>query len=117
MLLVTLEDGQLHADLSEAVAKLCEDLSTHAAKYFRTATGSISLDLKFHVEQNGVVKIEASTNSKRPVAPRTGSLMWLDEDHRLTQKNPRQQELPLRDVSAPQQVDVGDETPREVRNV
>jgi hypothetical protein len=111
-----LEDGLLHAELSALVRSTCEQLSAHAEAYGK-ASGSLTLTLRFSTERGGPVSIDAEVVNKTPKIARPKSIMWLTPGGNLTPHNPRQQRLPLHEVSAPTAARDVAVTPRPTRSV
>lgn len=101
------EEGQLHADLSEKLQKLNENLGQYAAA-FGSASGSISVTLNLKVDRKGTTTIHADVKVKEPTIARSPSIFWMNDSGNLDNKNPRQAELGFRDVNAKP------EPPREV---
>lgn len=94
-----LEYGQFDADAYAAVRELAEDMADHAAVMGGKATGKIVITLDFKQEIE-VTEIRAKVKVTRPEAPRSKSIMYQTDDHRMTGVHPSQREFfGIRDVS------------------
>jgi hypothetical protein len=94
-----IEDGELHADLSRALQSLIAELHESRAVGQSRATGKLSVTFDF-VLADGVVEVRADIASKTPKRPRGRSIFWVTPENNLTRRNPRQPDLPFRDVNA-----------------
>lgn len=114
-LLTALEEGALHEDASVQLRDLNRKLMLHAEQ-FGKAKGSITIVIKLSAARGGSVDVDGDVTTKTPKPIRSRSVMWFTQGANLTGKNPRQQELPLRDVSAPPTKDVPEtkQAPRSV---
>lgn len=101
VLLTQIEDGALHAELSAIVQKMQVDLHEIADQRGQ-AKGELVLKIAFAHEKKGVVAVKASVDTKMPKGERGTSVFWLTDDANLSPENPRQQKLPLREVSPPE---------------
>lgn len=116
VILGTLEDGQLLIDLGVKFQRLGQELS-RVADQAGKAKGTITLKINMSAESGGVVTIASDITVKEPQTPRQKSVRWLLSDGNLTNTNPKQTLLPLREVSGPEKrVQIDDET-GEVRSV
>lgn len=92
------EDGALNADLStkltEAIAALNQQFIDHGGKPCASITLKINLKL-----DSGAIEIVAATSETLPKESRGKTIYWSTAGNLLTRKNPRQQELPFRDVA------------------
>jgi len=93
------EDGELHADLSRALQNLIGELHEGRAVGQARATGTLTIKFDF-VLADGVVEVRADIASKTPKRPRGRSIFWATPENNLTRRNPRQPDLPFRDVNA-----------------
>jgi hypothetical protein len=93
------EDGELHADLSRALQSLIAELHESRAVGQARATGKLSVTFDF-VLADGVVEVRADIASKTPKRPRGRSIFWATPENNLSRRNPRQPDLPFRDVNA-----------------
>ncbi len=116
VLVQQIDDGMLHAELSEVVQEISGELSKHAINTGGVAKGSITLTLNLSAKANGTVSVEADVKTKRPKAKRPGSVFWLTAGDNLSPENPRQTKLPLREVPRAEAREVTD-TVTPVKNV
>lgn len=96
-LLGAVEDGQFHADLTDALREIVAELQDS----FRDQGGKpkARLDLSFDFRlDGGVIEVNCDLKVKKPRAQRSKSVFWSTPDNLLTRRNPKQQELPLRHV-------------------
>jgi hypothetical protein len=91
-------DGDLHAELSDTLHELIDQLANHAITVTSPAKGELAIKLKFSVDKSGVVDVAWDMNAKAPKPARSKGVMWLTKGNNLTAQNPRQQKLPLREV-------------------
>jgi hypothetical protein len=115
-LLEGLGEGAFHAETSETLHKLTETLFRHAVD-FSKAKGTLTMTLSIEVDRDGVVSIDPDVKTKAPKPARTKGRYWLTATGDLARENPRQQKLPLREVSMPRTRDVDlppDNAPRGV---
>ena len=109
--LQTLDEGRVHAELSETLQKLAGELSDFANN-FGKAKGTLTLALNLEADSNGLVAVVADIKTKSPKIPHGRSIFWLTKGNNLTPENPRQQKLPLREVPTSQVRDIpADEKP------
>ena len=98
--LAAVEDGVFHQDLTDALKGLVADLHNHARDVGGKPRGRLSLDLSFQLD-SGLVEITAEFKAVSPKAPRGKTIMWATPENFLTPRNPRQPDLPFRDVTSP----------------
>lgn len=96
--LAEVEDGRLHHDLSEGLVELVTALVDQA----RTAGGkpraTLQINMAFKIDRD-VVEVAGDFKLTKPKAERGRSIFWTTSDNRLSRLNPRQQQLPFRDVA------------------
>lgn len=92
-------DGALHSEASEALHKLVCALEDDALDTHSTSKGELTIKVKLAVEPNGVVSVTYDLKAKEPVPTRPKGVLWLTKGGNLTPQNPRQQRLPLHEVS------------------
>ena len=97
-LVSTLEEGQLHADLTRQLQEIVATLNNQVMEHGGSPTAALGLALTFKLE-NGAIDIHAEIKAKLPKEPRPRTICWTTPDNQLTRKNPKQQELPFRDVN------------------
>lgn len=93
------EDGELHADLSRQLQTLIAELHEGRAVGQARATGKLTVTFDF-ILADGVVEVRADIVSKTPKRPRGRSIFWVTPENNLSRRNPRQPDLPFRDVNA-----------------
>ncbi len=93
------EDGELHADLTRALQSLIAELHEGRAAGVSRAAGKLAVTFDF-VLADGVVEVRADIASKTPKRPRGRSIFWVTPENNLSRRNPRQPDLPFRDVNA-----------------
>lgn len=90
-------NGELVAELSKHTADLIEDMREHYDRFRGKTEGEITVKLKFSIggkTPTGGYQIDGEYTVKRPKAPGTRTLMWLDQGN-LATANPRQIVMPL----------------------
>ncbi|GBQ69752.1 hypothetical protein AA103196_2300 [Ameyamaea chiangmaiensis NBRC 103196] len=97
-LVAVAEDGQLNDDLDQEVTDLVAILNDAAASRNGKAKGSITLKVDFALD-GGIITISTDYAVKKPKVARARSAFWATPDNKLSRRNPKQHELPLRDVS------------------
>lgn len=95
------EDGKLRDDLSDAVAKTLEELHEQAKATSCAKKGGLTLKLEFTVEGNGAVHVHSAMETKTPKPTRQADHFYIAKDGGMTRRNPRQQEMKFKEVSAP----------------
>lgn len=100
-LLDTLEDGKLRADLEKALAEIIVALNQKVVDHGGVATAGLAIALKFKLD-HGAVEVDADFRAKLPEQARHRTILWTTADNKLTKANPRQQQLPFRDVNKEQ---------------
>ena len=98
-LLSSLEDGQLHSELSEAITEVVAAIQDHARDIGGKPKGSINLKIDFKMD-SGMIEIISDLKVSKPKPVRSKTMLWATPDNNLTARNPKQHELPLRDVTA-----------------
>lgn len=93
------EDGQLHADLTNAVKEIIAQLNNAVMEHGGVHTAALGLALSFKID-SGMIEVRADVKTKLPKENRQRTVYWSTADNNLTRKNPKQQELPFRDVMA-----------------
>jgi len=100
------EDGQLHDDLTNAVQEIIAQLNNAVMEHGGVHTAGIALTLAFKID-GGVIEVKADMKTKLPKENRPRTIYWSTPDNQLTRKNPKQSELPFRDVNAGEVRDIG----------
>lgn len=97
------DDGAFEAECTEKMGELLTVLEAQALATCRNTAGRITVTLDFKVDEKGNTTLHGDVAVKKPKPKRGGTHMWLLKG-KLSNRNPRQQELPLRDVSSPTRV-------------
>lgn len=88
--------GGLHGELSDGLSELVTAVSEHRK------AGTLTLTLKVTPNNDGVtVTVTDKVAVKAPEADRGAAIFFVDEDGNLLRRDPRQIELPLREVQRP----------------
>jgi hypothetical protein len=99
-LLHQIGEGQFHAELSETMHELTKKLEAHAYD-FSKAKGKITLSLTVEIDREGLVTIDPEVTTKVPKPARKRGRFWIAPGGHLAAENPKQQQLPLREVPSP----------------
>jgi len=94
----TLEDGELHNELTDDLRELNASMNNHALNYGAVAKGKITIDLHFKLEK-GVFIIVSKKKVTMPEAPRNMSIAYSTPGNNFTTQNPKQQDM-FRDVNS-----------------
>ena len=73
-------------------------MKTKVRDHGGTATAALGVMLNFRLDQD-TVEVEANYKVKLPDQVRHRTILWATPDNKLTRSNPRQQQLPFRDVN------------------
>lgn len=84
--------GGLHQELSEALAEVARAVSLH------DKTGTVTVQIKLAPNGANTVIVTDEIKTKVPEAARPASLFFTDAGGNLSRRDPRQPELPLRQV-------------------
>lgn len=96
--------GGLHGELSEALKTLVQSVDEHRK------AGTLTLTVKVAPNADGVtVTVTDKIVLKAPEAERGAAIFFIDNDGSLQRRDPRQIELPLREVERPAVREVGDD--------
>lgn len=94
-ILLALNRGKTHAELSTGIQQLVAAVEDTQKK------GSISLTIQVSpAKVEGCLEVTEIVTVKSPSHNRAASLFYADDDHNLVREDPRQMQLPLRDVTA-----------------
>lgn len=89
-------EGVTHSELSEGLSDLVAACIEHGKG------GTLTYKVSIKPNKDGVtVFVTDAITVKAPVGERSAALFFADDDGNLSRKDPRQQELPLREVSRP----------------
>lgn len=118
LLLQHIDDGALHAELSETVQATCKQLATLVDSLGSDQKASITLKIDLLYCRNGMLIIKGNVDDKTPKMPHAPTVAWLSKNNNVVFENPRQQKLPLREVpvsrAEPRDIAVNDSDPRTV---
>ena len=95
-LLGGLEDGQFANECTNRTRELSLKLRKQAESLGK-AKGELTIKLKFSADPT-TVQIDGEIVMKEPKPARQRSVLWLLSNGALSNKNPKQQSLPLREV-------------------
>lgn len=104
------EDGQLHSDLTKALREIVAQLNNAVMEHGGVHTASLKLDLSFKID-GGAIECKADTKATLPKEKRPRTIYWATADNYLTRRNPKQLDIPFRDVNAPAVRDIEHEQP------
>ena len=97
------EDGMLHQDLTNAVQEIIAQLNNAVIEHGGVHTAALGLALNFKIE-GGAIEVKAEVKTKLPKENRPRTIYWATPDNYLSRKNPKQSELPFRDVNLTSQI-------------
>ena len=100
LVLQQVNHGSLDVELSEDFHRLLGVLAKEASAVGK-AKGKIGITLSIVVNANGVVTITADKKIIEPKPQRGEAIFWLTPGGNLTQSDPKQTKLPLREVAGP----------------
>lgn len=103
------EDGQLHGDLTKAVREIVAALNNAVMEHGGVHTASLKVDFAFKID-GGAIEVKADTKATLPKEKRPRTIYWATGDNYLTRRNPKQIDLPFRDVNAPATRDIEHDT-------
>lgn len=89
-LLTQIDNGQLHAELSEEVRSVAKALVEHSKAHGREAKGSLTIVLRLTADKDESVEIVGDVSTKLPKVTRARTITWLDKDGQLVLTNPKQ---------------------------
>lgn len=106
--LALLDEGVASCQLSEELQTLTKAVIAQGKARNKTVAGRLTLTLQLATDETGVVEVAYDISRKDPRPKRSTSLFWTTKGGNLTEHNPKQQKLPLREVSS------GTAAPREI---
>ncbi len=95
-----LGDGDFADEIARKQRKLIDQLTTDAYYFKKDAKGSLTVEIKFSVSDDGVVEAKGSVKTKEPPPRASKATFWATKGGNLAAENPKQMKLPVRDVSA-----------------
>lgn len=93
------EDGALNDDLTKDLHALIAEIHNIVLEQGGNPSGDININLKFTLD-SGMIEVKAKTDIKMPKLIRKKSSYYATKENRLTINNPRQPNLPFRDITA-----------------
>ena len=103
-------DGTFHEDGADELAELV------AAVVQNGKPGTLQIALKVHPGPEGTVFMSVKINGKRPKAQTASTIFYITDDGSLSRRDPRQPELPFREVPRPNDDKPGEEAAAEGAN-
>lgn len=92
-------EGELVSEASDELHRLISALQDEALNAGLPAKGEFALKLKIVVEPNGVAAIAYDVKIKEPEPRRPRGHLFVTKGGNLTAHNPKQQKLPLHEVT------------------
>jgi len=110
-------DGDLNAEVSAELQSLLLQLRDAQHRDGGKAKGKLTLTLALNYDGKAL-GVSYDVSSKRPPKARASGHCWITRGGNFSMKNPRQMELPIRDVSArPAVIEDGASAPRMAEGV
>lgn len=97
--LAHMEEGAFVEDLSTELVRANVELAKHA-EHNGKAKGQITVVIDLNYQANGTIDVTGELKVKLPKSRRSRTVFWDKGDGNLSNKNPKQESLPFRDVSA-----------------
>lgn len=97
--LAQMEEGGLVEDLSAELVRANVELSKHA-EHNGKARGQITVVIDLAYQANGTVDATGEIKVKLPKSKRSRTVFWDRGDGNLSNKNPKQESFPFREVNA-----------------
>jgi hypothetical protein len=98
-LIETLADGDAHAEASKLLHELGEALQDEALASNVKVRGKLTLTLTISAEPNGIAEVNYELKAVKPAPRRPKTILWQTKSGDFTAHNPRQQKLPLHEVT------------------
>ena len=99
VLITELDAGQFHRDLNHDLRRLNRDISHLIDQGMDKVKGKLTITLTLTGRRNGAVHILSDSKLATPKVPRVETVRYLNREGNLEKDDPRQEKLPLRDVS------------------
>lgn len=93
-----IDNGRLAAELTEEIRSMVGDLTNAKMEGAKTPKGKVVVTLDFALEE-GEIELRHDLKVTKPKLPRRRTLLWATPDNNLCARDPRQEQLPLRDVA------------------
>lgn len=113
----TAGDGDFHQELSEGLQELSQSIQSEALRTNAKIKGKLSLTMTLSCDPRGVIGIDCDVAVKKPRAKRATAQAWINKDGNVVFEHPRQQKLPLREVTLERDREHVDLETGEVRSV
>lgn len=97
--LALIDEGVAECQLSEELLALTRAVIAQGKARQKTVAGRLTLTLTLASDETGVVEVAYDISRKDPKPKRSTSLFWTTKSGNLTEHNPKQQSLPLREVT------------------
>jgi hypothetical protein len=110
-LLTQIDDGSLHAELSEELRRCARELADYSANHGGKAKGKLVISLNLTADTDNTVSIVGDVTAKLPKTVRPRTITWLDPAGNLVLSNPKQLQLGVREVPPPAPTRVVDAEP------
>lgn len=92
------ENGDLNQELTDAIREITEDISNHYQAYRGAPKATLTITFEFQ-HASGHIQVSAKVKKSLPAAPRTKCVYYATEKNQLTRRDPKQHEMPFRDVN------------------
>jgi hypothetical protein len=112
-----LAEGECEREVSRQMHTLIRGLRSEALGRDAKIKGELSMKFRFTVPRSGPVAVSYDVSTKAPKKVTSEGYFWITEGGNLTHKNPKQEELPLREAPDPEERDLPDEETFEAREV
>lgn len=109
--LTHLSEGEAERELSRQMQALMKQMRDEAIARNGKIKGALAVNFKFIIPPTGPVAVTYDVTSKAPKRVTSEGYFWLTKGGNLTHKNPKQEELPLREVSEPSAREIPDDEP------
>jgi hypothetical protein len=86
---LALQNGDLHAELTEDLRTLAAALNQHFQDFRGIPKGEITLKFSFKMNK-GVVEVLAKKTMKLPAPPEHGAILYVDANNGFRRDDPRQ---------------------------
>jgi hypothetical protein len=96
--LQALADGRTHHELTKAIPDIIAELNNARAEGVAKPGASITLTIKLTLDGE-MVDVVPNVKIVTPTLAQPRSSFWTTPKNQLTRANPKQQDLPLRDVN------------------
>jgi hypothetical protein len=94
----TMQDGTLERELTEQLSDIVAALTDQARERGGKPKAKLALTLIFTLD-SGMVEVTGDVKVTQPKPVLGKSIFWPTNDNQLSPENPRQLEMPLRDVA------------------